>query len=88
MQKLKDEPISDTEMALVRNYMMGELLQIFDGPFNSFEAVSRAVDLSSGINYFDEEQACILNTQPADLQEIANQYFDLDNMVTAIAGNE
>ncbi len=88
MQKLKDEPISDTEMALVRNYMMGELLQIFDGPFNSFEAVSRAVDLCSGIDYFDEEQATILNTQPADLQAIANKYFDLDNMVTAIAGNE
>ena len=88
MQKLKDEPISDTEMALVRNYMMGELLQIFDGPFNSFDAVSRAIDLCSGIDYFDEEQATILNTQPADLQAIANKYFDLDNMVTAIAGNE
>lgn len=88
MQMLKDEPISDTEMALVRNYMMGELLQIFDGPFNCCEAVSRAIDLSTGIDYFNEEQACILNTQPTDLQEIANHYFDLDNLVTAIAGNE
>ena len=88
MQKLKDEPISEAEMALVRNYMMGELLQIFDGPFNCCEAISKAIDLSTGINYFDVEQATILNAQPSDLQEIANKYFDLDNMVTAIAGNE
>jgi len=88
MQKLKDEPISDNELALVKNYMMGELLQMFDGPFNCCDAVSRIVGLGSGLNFFEDEQNAILNAKPADLQVIANKYFNFDQMATVIAGNE
>ncbi len=88
MQKLKGQPISDAEMALVRNYMMGEMLQMFDGPFTSCDAVAKAIDMGVGIQYFEDEQNSILNTTPLELQEIANKYFDLDHLATAIAGNE
>jgi predicted Zn-dependent peptidase len=88
MQKLKDQPISNAEMALVRNYMMGEMLQMFDGPFTSCDAVAKAIDMGVGIQYFEDEQNSILNTTPLELQEIANKYFDLDHLATAIAGNE
>ncbi len=88
MQKLKDEPISDNELALVKNYMMGELLQMFDGPFNCCDAVSRIVGLGSGLNFFEDEQNAILNAKPADLQAVANKYFKFDQMATVVAGNE
>lgn len=88
MQKLKDQPISNDEMALVRNYMMGEMLQMFDGPFTSCDAVAKAIDMGVGMKYFEDEQNSILNTNPSELQEMANKYFDLDNLATAIAGNE
>ena len=88
MQKLKDQPISNDEMALVRNYMMGEMLQMFDGPFTSCDAVAKAIDMGVGMKYFEDEQNSILNTKPSELQEMANKYFDLDNLATAIAGNE
>ena len=88
MQKLKDQPISNDEMALVRNYMMGEMLQMFDGPFTSCDAVAKAIDMGVGMKYFEDEQNSILNTKPSELQKMANKYFDLDNLATAIAGNE
>lgn len=88
MQKLKDQPISNDEMALVRNYMMGEMLQMFDGPFTSCDAVAKAIDMGVGMKYFEDEQNSILHTKPSELQEMANKYFDLDNLATAIAGNE
>ena len=88
MQKLKDQPISNDEMALVRNYMMGEMLQMFDGPFTSCDAVAKAIDMGVGMKYFEDEQNSILNTKPSELQEMANKYFDIDNLATAIAGNE
>ena len=88
MQKLKDEPISEHELGLVKNYMMGELLQIFDGPFNCCEAIARVIDLGPGLKFFEDEQAAILNAKSSDLQAIANKYFDFDQMATIIAGNE
>lgn len=88
MQRLKDEPISQNELELVRNYAMGELLQLFDGPFNCTEAVAKTIDMGIGIKYFEDEQKTILDTTATDLQEIANKYFDLDQLSTVIAGNE
>ena len=88
MQKLKDEPISADELGLVKNYMMGEMLQMFDGPFNCCDAVAKAISLGPGLKYFEDEQAAILNAKSSDLQALANKYFDFDQMATIIAGNE
>ena len=88
MQKLKDEPISAEELGLVKNYMMGELLQMFDGPFNCCDAVAKVINLGAGLKFFEDEQAAILNAKSSDLQALANKYFDFDQMATIIAGNE
>ncbi len=88
MKRLKDEPVGEDELTIVRNYMMGELLQLFDGPFACSEAIAKAIDMGVGINYFKEEQKSILTTTATELQEIANKHFDFDQLTTAIAGNE
>lgn len=88
MQRLKDEPIGNDELTIVRNYMMGELLQLFDGPFNCADTVAKLIDMGLDIDFFEKEQQTILSTTAQDLQETANLYFNLDNLHTAIAGNE
>jgi predicted Zn-dependent peptidase len=88
MQNLKDNPVSNNELELVRNYMMGELLQTFDGPFTCSDAVEKAIDMGVGIDFYNKEQQAIMSVKPSDIQEIANKYFDLDKLTTAIAGNE
>ena len=88
MQNLKDKPVSDIELELVRNYMMGELLQTFDGPLASIDAIEKAIDMGVGVDFYDKEQQEIMSIKPSDIQEVANKYFDLDQLTTAIAGNE
>lgn len=88
MQRLKDEPVGNDELALVRNYMMGDLLQLFDGPFNCADTVAKLLDMGLDIDFFEKEQQSILSTTAVELQETANKYFDLDKLHTAIAGNE
>ncbi|MBR2195638.1 MAG: insulinase family protein [Salinivirgaceae bacterium] len=88
MQNLKDKLVSDSELELVRNYMMGEMLQTFDGPLSSIDAVEKAIDMEVGIDFYDKEQQEIMSIKPIDIQEIANKYFDLDKLTVAIAGNE
>jgi len=88
MQRLKDEPISNDEMNLVRNYMMGDLMQQFDGPFLSFNAIINTMAIDVDISYFTELQKTILNITTDELQATANKYFDLNRIATAIAGKE
>ena len=88
MQNLKDKLVSDSEMELVRNYMMGELLQTFDGPLSCIDAVEKAIDMEVGIDFYNKEQQTIMSIKPIDIQETANKYFDLDKLTVAIAGNE
>lgn len=88
MQRLMNEPVGNDELALVRNYMMGELLQLFDGPFNCTDTVAKLMDMGLDIDFFEKEQQTILSTTAQELQETANLYFDLDKLHTAIAGNE
>ena len=88
MQNLKDKMVSDSELELVRNYMMGEMLQTIDGPLSSIDAVEKAIDMEVGIDFYDKEQQAIMSVKPIDIQETANKYFDLDKLTVAIAGNE
>lgn len=88
MLNLKNEPISNEEMELVRNYMMGEMLQIFDGPLSCIDAIEKAIDMNVDADFYNKEQQEILSIKPSDIQETANKYFNLDQLTTAIAGNE
>jgi zinc protease len=39
---LQNEPVKNSEMELVRNYMSGEMLRMFDGPFALAESFRSA----------------------------------------------
>ena len=86
MQKLKNEPIHPDELALVRNFMMGEMLQMFDGPMATADSFKSATEFGLGFDYFEQMKNTILTITPAQLQQIANTYFSFDKMVTVVAG--
>lgn len=88
MQKLKNEPVGNDELNLVRNYMIGEMQQQFDGPFISFEAISKALTYGADISIFADLQNTIRTVTAAELQETANKYFDFSRIATVIAGKE
>lgn len=88
MQRLKDEPISADELYRVQNYMIGDLMQQFDGPLLSLFAMINALAIDVDASYFTNLQENIQNANAKELQEIANKYFDLNRLVIAIAGKE
>lgn len=86
--KLKNHRINETELNLVRNYMMGELLQLFDGPFSATEAIKATLPYGLTLDYYKNMRQTILQISAKELQQLANKYFDLDKFVTVVAGKQ
>ncbi len=86
MEKLKHEPVSQEELQLVRNYMMGELLQMFDGPFATSDTFKAVVQYGYNFEYFNRLKNAILTITPDQLMELANKYFITEKLTTVVAG--
>ena len=75
MEQLRNEPVDEEEMQLVRNYLMGTILGDLDGPF---QIISRWKNiLLNGLDesYFYQSVDAIKHTSAEELQELARKYL-------------
>ena len=87
INRLKNEIISDEELSLVKNYMMGDFLRSFDGPFALSESYRSIIDFDLTPDYFNQGIETIKTITPEKILQLANQYLVEENFVTTIAGN-
>ncbi|HEY1115555.1 MAG TPA: pitrilysin family protein [Chitinophagaceae bacterium] len=79
MEVLRNEPIEEDELALVRNYMMGSILGDLDGPFQIINRWKNIILNGLDENYF-YNQIETIRTVPADeLQRLAQKYLVPEN---------
>ncbi len=86
MEKLKKELIPSDELQLVRNYMMGDMLQMFDGPFATSDTYKAVLPYGLGFEYFKNMQETLWSINPEKLRELANKYFSTEKLTTVIVG--
>jgi predicted Zn-dependent peptidase len=65
---------------------MGELLQMFDGPFATADTFKAVVQYGYGFEYFTRLKNTILTITPEQLMELANKYFITEKLTTVVAG--
>ena len=86
MEKLVAEPVEESEIELVRNYIMGELCREYEGLSAKSEVFINTwlsgVDFASVNRYLDE----IKSVTPAQLQRLAREYFRKEMMIEIVAG--
>ncbi|MEA2107309.1 MAG: pitrilysin family protein [Bacteroidota bacterium] len=87
INRLKNEIINDEELSLVKNYMMGDFLRSFDGPFALSESYRSIIDFDLTPDYFNQGIETIKTITPEEILQLANQYLVEENFVTTIAGN-
>jgi predicted Zn-dependent peptidase len=78
MDRLKKEPAGKEELKLVKNYMMGSLLGDLDGPFQIISRWKNYILNGLDGNHFYRAIDIIRNISPAELQQLAQQYFNHD----------
>jgi zinc protease len=79
MQILRDEPVDEEELLLVRNYMMGSILGDLDGPFHIISRWKNIILNGLEERYFYDQINTIKNVSATELQELANKYLVGEN---------
>ncbi len=88
LKKLQDEPVPSEELETVRNFLLGEFLRDFDGPFalaSSFRAIN---DFGLSYDFYDHYLEVLNQVTAEKLQKLAKKYLSPDDMYTVIAGTE
>lgn len=87
MSRLQTELIPEAELDLVKNYMLGSLLQQFDGPFRISRALKNLNESGLNAQYIHDLVEVVKHVSPADIQSCAQKYFNRENQTVVIASN-
>ena len=87
MELLRREPVSQEELHMVRNYLMGTFLTMLDGPFNMAELVRSCITEGLPLESFEALVHTVRRIEAPELQELAWKYLDPDKMWEVIVGN-
>lgn len=75
MEQLRNEPVPEEELHLVRNYMIGSLLGDLDGPFHIIGRWKNLVLFGLDEGYFHNAIHQIKSISARELQELAQKYL-------------
>ena len=86
IERLRVEPITEEELQMAKNMMIGEILRILDGPFGiadvTIENIMCGMDNSS-----TERNVEIINAiTPEDIQHLAQRYLQREDLVEVVVG--
>ncbi len=86
IELMRTQPADADEMEMVRNYLMGSLLTMLDGPFNVGEVVRTMVAEDAPFHFFEDLVATVESITAEQLQELANRYLQPDDLWEVIVG--
>ena len=86
MSRLQTEPVGEAELQMLRNYLLGNLLTMVDGPFNMADTIKTLLTENASIEHFNQLGTTIKNIQADELQALAQKYFQSANMWEVVAG--
>nr|WP_321412618.1 pitrilysin family protein [uncultured Carboxylicivirga sp.] len=86
LKRLREEPIMEDELTLVRNFLSGDMIRNFDGPFATSDNYRGLIDLDISTEYFHDFFEVLMNITAKDLQDLAQKYLKEEDFITVIAG--
>ncbi|MCX6326588.1 MAG: pitrilysin family protein [Bacteroidia bacterium] len=84
---LQSSPVNKDEMAVVRNYMSGEMVRMFDGPFALAESFRSVWEFGLDNNYYYKLSEKIRTIDPDEIIELARTYYNIDDLYEITAGS-
>ena len=82
------QEISNEELKMVRNYMLGQLLHTLDGPINSSKLVKSLVCDGLGMDFVKKLIHRIQTISATDIKNSSRKYLNMNDFVVAIVGPE
>jgi zinc protease len=85
---LQNVRVKEDEMAVVRNYMSGEMLRMFDGPFALAESFRSAWEFGLDNSYYYRLAEKIKTIDADEIIELARTYYNIDELYEITVGSE
>jgi predicted Zn-dependent peptidase len=85
---LQNVPVGKEEMKVVRNYMSGEMVRMFDGPFALAESFKAVWEFGLDNSYYHTLAEKIKTIEPDEITEIARTYYNIDDLYEITVGSE
>jgi predicted Zn-dependent peptidase len=85
---LQNVAVKKEEMSIVRNYMSGEMVRMFDGPFALAESFRSAWEFGLDNSYYHRLSEKIRTIEPDEIVELAKKYYNIDELYEITAGSE
>jgi predicted Zn-dependent peptidase len=86
LNRLCDEQVPESELSLVRNYLMGEMLRSVDGPFAQAGLYRELIEDNLDISHFEELIDTIQHINAQRLQDLAEKYLNPEGLYTLVVG--
>ncbi len=86
MKKLRDKPVPPEELEMLRNYMLGMLLNGLDGPINTSDVVRSLIVEDLPWESFNTMVDTVRNISPDEIQVLAQRYLQAKDFWTVTVG--
>ncbi|MCB0706085.1 MAG: insulinase family protein [Saprospiraceae bacterium] len=83
---LQEEEVGAEEMEMVRNYLMGNLLTMLDGPFNVADVVRTIETDGLPADFFHTLTQTVSKITPAELKDLAQKYLKESDLWEVVVG--
>ncbi|MEL6122299.1 MAG: pitrilysin family protein [Bacteroidota bacterium] len=87
MTDLQNIPVEEDEMLLVKNYLMGSYLNLFDGPFNSVKVIKSLLLAGIPLDNLDALIRSSMTIQPEQVMDTAKRYFNRNDFWVVTVGS-
>jgi predicted Zn-dependent peptidase len=86
MRRMMSEPIDENELEIVRNYMLGELLRQFDGPFSTSDIYRTLWEFGLDFEYYGQMVEVVKNITPQQIMDLSAKYLKPEDFHVVVAG--
>ncbi|MGB3182414.1 MAG: pitrilysin family protein [Cyclobacteriaceae bacterium] len=86
IRKLRTEPVSESELDTVRNYMIGAFLGSIDTPSDIAEKFKNTHYLGLDYSYYHNFMDRVKNINPEKVIEVTNKYLHEDSLYQVLVG--
>ncbi len=87
LKRLREELIPDEELALVKNYIMGQVLKSADGPFAQVSLLKNMHIQGVGFEFYESYQNLLSQLDANVLNDLANKYLKEEDLCEIVVGN-
>ena len=86
IRTLQKKPVGKEELKVVKNYMLGEMVRMFDGMFALAESFRSIWDFGLDNSYFYRFEEKIKSINAEEIISLADTYYNIDDLYVITAG--